>query len=400
MADARDWKVFISSPVSGLEEYRAKARDAIDGMEGFSVVRQEDFGARGGKSIEVCVAKVKSADVLVGLAGSMYGSTPERDERSFSIVEFETAQACSIQCLMFLLLEGTHLPDAPSESEAALRKQKEFIKRIYSECTRSTVQTPDEFARKTVQALHNWERNLPPGRARHASLSAWFDEQRASARKALGDHGKPAFMELCATPSASCGPFTGKDLFDTAMQLQLRGSEMGAAFIPDPTTRKPEYTAAGVRASRGPDVVAPFRYFDYWYIRKDGTLYAMEGAYEEGPDLTAGIGWHHRARHVRSALLFLYGYYAALGLNSADRTTARFTHGGLAGKRVFGPTAWDARLRGAATEDQIETEVAFTLADLAERNTEIVESITAPLFELFDGFRLADGDLARCLNGR
>ena len=28
MADARDWKVFISSPVSGLEEYRAAAANA------------------------------------------------------------------------------------------------------------------------------------------------------------------------------------------------------------------------------------------------------------------------------------------------------------------------------------------------------------------------------------
>ena len=353
----------------------------------------------GWSSVEACVRKVMTCDVLVGLVGPTYGSQPQGDNRSYSVIEYETARAKPMQCLMLLLDGAVSLPQAPSESDQSRVRQAEFRNRVNDECARDVVRTPDEFAQKTIQALHNWERDLLLKSDRLGPLTAWFGEQRTSARKALGDHGKPAFMELRATPAASCGPFTGRAMFDTALQLQLRRSEMGVAFIPDPTTRKPEYTADGVRASRGPDVVAPFRYFDYWYLRKDGTLYVMEGVYEEGPDLTAGIGWHHRARLVRSALLFLHGYYTALGLNSADRITAKFTHGGLAGKRVFGPTAWDARLRGAATEDQIETQVAFTLADLKERNADIVESLTTPLLELFDGFSLADGDLARYLHG-
>jgi hypothetical protein len=399
MAISRDWKVFLSSPVRGLEEFRTKAREAIDGMEGFHVVCQEQFGARGWKSVEVCVSKVQSSDVLVGLVGPMYGSLPDGEERSYSIVEFETAQANSIQCLMLMLPEGMRLPRAPHEPEPMLKRQAEFARRINAKCTRGIVRTPDEFARKTMQALHNWERDLLLQSDRLGSLSSWFDEQRASARKALGDHGKPAFMELRATPSSSSGPFTSKTLRDTATRLQLLSSAFGVAFVPDGIRRRPEFTAAGVRATRGPEVLNGFRYFDYWYIRKDGALYAMEGTYEEGSDLAAGIGWHHRARHVRDALLFLLEFYTALGLDSTDRVTAKFTHGGLAGKRVFGPTAWDARLRVAATEDQIETEVVFRLADLRERNANIVESITAPLLELFDGFSLADGDLARYLHG-
>ena len=45
----------------------------------------------------------------------------------------------------------------------------------------------------------------------------------------------------------------------------------------------------------------------------------------------------------------------------------------------------DARLRGAATEDQIETQVAFTLADLKERNADIVSALLHELdYALFD----------------
>jgi hypothetical protein len=159
VADSRDWKVFLSSPIRGLREYRSKAREAIDATEGFSVVCQEQFGAMGWSSVEACVRKVRECDVLVGLVGPTYGSVPEGDDRSYSVIEYDTARAKPIQCLMEMLDDAVSLTGAAPDTAQSRAKQAEFRKRVPVECTRDVVRTPDEFARKVVQALHNWERS-------------------------------------------------------------------------------------------------------------------------------------------------------------------------------------------------------------------------------------------------
>lgn len=66
-------KVFISSVIAGLGEYRAAAREAAENL-GYSVVTAEDVGASPDRPQQVCLAGVREADVIVLLLGQRYGS--------------------------------------------------------------------------------------------------------------------------------------------------------------------------------------------------------------------------------------------------------------------------------------------------------------------------------------
>jgi hypothetical protein len=60
---------------------------------------------------------------------------------------------------MLMLDDSVSLTDATPDTDQSRARQAGFRKRVNDECTRDVVRTPDEFARKVVQALHNWERS-------------------------------------------------------------------------------------------------------------------------------------------------------------------------------------------------------------------------------------------------
>jgi hypothetical protein len=66
-------KVFISSVVKGMEEYREAAAKAARILK-HEVLRSEDFGAAPGTPQQVCLAGVRAADVVVLLLGKRYGA--------------------------------------------------------------------------------------------------------------------------------------------------------------------------------------------------------------------------------------------------------------------------------------------------------------------------------------
>jgi hypothetical protein len=68
-------RVFISSVITGFEECRDAAARAITVL-GHEVVRAEDFGAAPDSPQRSCLAGVRSADVVLLLVGSRYG-TPQ-----------------------------------------------------------------------------------------------------------------------------------------------------------------------------------------------------------------------------------------------------------------------------------------------------------------------------------
>lgn len=66
-------KVFISSVISGFEEYREAAAQAVRSL-GHQVIRAEDFGALPDTPQQVCLAGVRQADVVALLLGARYGA--------------------------------------------------------------------------------------------------------------------------------------------------------------------------------------------------------------------------------------------------------------------------------------------------------------------------------------
>jgi hypothetical protein len=83
-------KVFISSVVSGMEEYRDAAARAARTLK-HEVLRSEDFGASPTTPQRVCLAGVREADVVLLLIGHRYG-TPQASGLSPTHEEFRDAQ--------------------------------------------------------------------------------------------------------------------------------------------------------------------------------------------------------------------------------------------------------------------------------------------------------------------
>lgn len=93
-------KVFVSSVVSGFEQYRAAARKAIT-LLGHTPVMCEDFGARPYSSQHACMTEVDQADVVVLMLGANFGYQTETGE-SVTQQEFRRARASGKPILAFL----------------------------------------------------------------------------------------------------------------------------------------------------------------------------------------------------------------------------------------------------------------------------------------------------------
>lgn len=83
-------KVFISSVISGYEEYRAAVQEAVETL-GHEVIRAEDFGASSSSPRVACLAGVRQADLVILLLGSRYGAV-QASGLSATHEEFKEAQ--------------------------------------------------------------------------------------------------------------------------------------------------------------------------------------------------------------------------------------------------------------------------------------------------------------------
>lgn len=66
-------KIFLSSVISGMEEFREAAREAAESLS-HTVIAAEDFGASPLSPQQVCLTGVRQADVVVLLLGTRYGA--------------------------------------------------------------------------------------------------------------------------------------------------------------------------------------------------------------------------------------------------------------------------------------------------------------------------------------
>ena len=149
--------VFLSSTAKDLAKHREAVYRAIGGLDGWRCVWMEDFGARNWEADDFCREKVAECDVLVGIAGHLYGSCPPGSEQSFTEREYDAAVAAPVPRLMFIAPEDFPLPANLWEPDEKREKQRAFRDRVSTERIRDSFASADDLARRVVQAIHNWE---------------------------------------------------------------------------------------------------------------------------------------------------------------------------------------------------------------------------------------------------
>jgi hypothetical protein len=154
-------KVFISSVIAGMEEYRAAAREAAESL-GYSVIAAEDFGASPSSPRQVCLAGVRDADVVVLLLGGRYGM-PQTSGLSPTHEEYREAR----ERKPVLVFVQTGITREPNE-EKLVEEASGWEGGQY----RQPFDSPASLRAAVTGALHRWALSQQAGPVNEEELTA------------------------------------------------------------------------------------------------------------------------------------------------------------------------------------------------------------------------------------
>jgi hypothetical protein len=139
-------KVFLSSVISGMEDYRAAARRAAETLD-HTVLAAEDFGASPLSPQQVCLGAVREADVVVLLLGARYGA-PQGSSLSPTHEEYREARGKK-PVLAFV--------QSDVEREPAQHAFVDEVSTWEGGGYRESFDTLESLAAAVTRGLHNWE---------------------------------------------------------------------------------------------------------------------------------------------------------------------------------------------------------------------------------------------------
>lgn len=180
-------KVYISSTLTDLREYRAAVADVLRKL-GHDVRGMETYVAESSRPVDVCEADARSCDVFVLLLAWRYGYVPEAQTRvpplSITELEYEAAsQSPHTDVLPFLVSAEAPWPaqrmDAITKERDASRIEA-FRNRVSRDHMISAFGTPDELAREVAAAVRRVEAKVRLAeRALRSADRARFAHMRA-----------------------------------------------------------------------------------------------------------------------------------------------------------------------------------------------------------------------------
>ena len=114
-------QVFVSHTydMAAFPVGRSFVQAVLDGVAraGLAAVDMRYFAARDGKPIDYCRQRVRECEVYIAVIGFRYGSLVPGTELSYTEAEFQEAGAAGIPRLVFLLDEGTSMPDGAADPD-------------------------------------------------------------------------------------------------------------------------------------------------------------------------------------------------------------------------------------------------------------------------------------------
>lgn len=138
--------VFLSSVISGFEDYRSASAQAIQSL-GHKLIRAEDYGASNASPQETCLSGVREADVVVLVLGQRYGS----EQASGLSATHEEYREAKERCQVLAFVQKSVAFE--SRQEAFVSEVQDWVTGTYT----STFTSPDDLRDGVVQQLHRLE---------------------------------------------------------------------------------------------------------------------------------------------------------------------------------------------------------------------------------------------------
>jgi len=210
--------IFLSSTTRDLIDYRGSACEVIEKLsDEYHCVRMENWGAIPETPESFCPEKVCECDLFVGIVGHCYGSCPPGKKMSYTEIEYDTAQAIGMDCLMFLVKDDYSYPTYKREPDAAWKKLQSFRKKIRE--IHGYFRTPDDLKLVLLQGIRNWEQRLSQVKKLPHLLSSIVELQmQAEGWKQLHKDSQDISHDLFLL----LGSVLPKDLRTTLGDLEIR----------------------------------------------------------------------------------------------------------------------------------------------------------------------------------
>lgn len=206
-------KVFISSLITGMEEHRAAAREAVETL-GYDAVTAETFAAKPQTPQVACLDGVRQSGLILLLLGAEYGV---KQKSGLSATHEEYRDAKGNRPVMAFVRSNI----TPDPAQAA------FIKEVESWETglfRGNFSTPHELRTQITRAIHAWQLSNATGPLDTKALSiAALTAASAEVKKHQQSH--PALIlavavgpaQLVLRPSEMENPRLSKELLEKAL---------------------------------------------------------------------------------------------------------------------------------------------------------------------------------------
>ncbi len=214
----------------------------------------------------------------------------------------------------------------------------------------------------------------------------WISENYKIRIEGLKQSGKTGFMEVRFAVADSSLNVPQSKLLEAAEQAQIHTFGWPLGIVLSSNEDRPRPKTDGIVAEVA---VGPKGRYDYWMLRRNGDFYLLKSLFEDERQPNQ-IFFNTRIVRITEALLYCGRLYTRLGLPAETTINIGVRHGGLKG-RVLGAVGnrelWP--IKQTITENEIYTEVATTLEGIERDLVDLVESLTQPLFVLFDFFDLS-----------
>lgn len=139
-------KIFISSLITGFEDFRAAARDAIVQL-GHEPVMAEDFSAQPTSPQVACLTGLRQSALVILLMGERYGAS-QRSGISATHEEYRDAQRT--RPVIAFVQEGV-MPEP--EEQAFITEVQAWESGLF----RGGFRTPDQLKGLVTRAVHEWQ---------------------------------------------------------------------------------------------------------------------------------------------------------------------------------------------------------------------------------------------------
>jgi len=145
-------RVFISSTLADLEEYRVHAIEAVTqvGLEPILFETMQPGLSQKDVS-EIIENELNQSDIIILIIGHMYGSIVPKTGKSFVEIEYEKAKKMNKPILVFLARDDVPWP--PESIDIDRTQVREFRDRIIRSFMFRKFSTPEELSTKIAESL-------------------------------------------------------------------------------------------------------------------------------------------------------------------------------------------------------------------------------------------------------